>query len=138
MVEADLMNVSHDHLTIPARVKTGFAVVGIVLATSCHSTPSKQQPCRSLGDGFRLVGPPHSADELEAFGKTFAARNPAAPQVPFAYGNKQWELMKSLMRPGDMFREVDNPMVGPGLPFPDGYALVRGKCVVAELYLGVP
>jgi hypothetical protein len=112
-----------------------FAILLSVLTASCQSTRSASEACQSLDGGFRVVGRSYSVGELEAIGKAFAAQNPAVPQVPFAYANRRWNHMKSLMQPGDTLREFDNPMVGPGLPTPDGYVLMRGQCVIAMLGL---
>jgi hypothetical protein len=89
--------------------------------------------CDPLDETVRLSGPNLSLSELEAIGLSRAASNPKAPQVPWAYGNKNWLFLKALYRPGDQIRAYEQLWRPSGKPFAWGYALVRGQCVLGVL-----
>ena len=98
---------------------------------------SAKGSCEPLPSGYRLLAQNYSVSELESLGLRFAARNPAVPQVPFAYAHRGWIQMRDLYRPGDELREFDSPHLGPGGSSPDGFVLMRGKCMISFMGLRI-
>ena len=82
---------------------------------------------------LQLVGQPLSVSQMETAGLKYAARNPKAPQVPFAYGNKTWRSLKAQYRLGDKFFAYTETLPPSTAPYARGYALVRGKCVIGSI-----
>ena len=102
--------------------------IGLIL----FALPSLGQPnpgCAVLAKDFRVYGPELNLAQTESIGKTLAAKNPAVPQVPFAYGYKHWVQLKTLYQAGDVFRQYDGPRRSDGSPIAGGYVLMRGSCV---------
>ena len=97
---------------------------------SCEA--AEPPPCQAA-DAIRFSGPDLSIPQMEAIGLKYAARNPKAPQVPFAYGNKDWLWLKAQYRSGDRFVAYEQLWPPSGKPFAWGYALVRGQCVIGLL-----
>lgn len=86
--------------------------------------------CEPIDARVRLEGPVLTIAQVEEIGIRYAARNPKAPQVPFAYGNDRWLQLKALYRPGDVIRAYAQSWKPGDRPFAEGYALIRGKCVL--------
>ena len=103
----------------------------LLLLVACAEV-SEATPCHR-SDALRFIGPDFSISQMEAIGLEYAARASKAPQVPFAYGNKDWLSLKAQYRPGDRFVAYEQLWPKSGKPFAWGYALVRGKCVVGLL-----
>ena len=110
------------------------AIVALIFATSCAHGASTTQ-CDLPDPSIRFYGPSLSVTELEQIGREFAAKNPAAPQVPFAYGHKNWQWLKAQYQAGDRIQAFEGPQGHDGNPFAWGYALLRGKCLVGLLTL---
>jgi len=89
--------------------------------------------CEQPDPTMRFHGPDLSLQDLERVGLEFAARNPKAPQVPFAYAHRNWVWLKAQYRPGDRLVAFEGPQGHDGQPFAWGYALVRGPCLVGLL-----
>ena len=102
-------------------------------AFSLTSVEAAEPRCDPVGESMRLIGPNLSLQELETIGLVIAARNPDAPQIPWAYGNKDWLALKGLHRPGDEIRAYEELWLPSGKPFAWGYALLRGKCILGAL-----
>ena len=79
---------------------------------------------------------PISIDSLERVGINFAKRNPAAPQFPFAYANKDWLRVRALHKSGDRFLPYKYTWANGGT-LSTGYALMRGPCLVTVLGLSI-
>src|SRR5690348_4263055 len=120
-------------------LKYVVVVVICVLVSACSVRRDDQMACQNIGPLIPSTRT-FTAAELDAVGMAAAKENPAVPQVPFAYGNKQWEQLKAIARPSDTFRTFDIPGVGhaPSSEFPDGILLMRGNCVVGLLGLVQP
>ena len=103
----------------------------LVLATA-QSLAAESSSCQE-SDAIRLSGPNLSIQQMEALGLKYAARNPKAPQVPFAYGNKDWLWLKAQYLSGDRFVAYEQLWPPSGKAFAWGYALVRGQCVLGLL-----
>ena len=101
----------------------------LVLAPCARAEPH----CDPIDDSVRLSGPNLSLTQLEQIGLAYAAKNPKAPQVPWAYGNKNWLLLRSLYQPGDQIRAYEQLWRPSHQPFAWGYALIRGQCVLGAL-----
>ena len=105
------------------------ATVALIFSTSCAHGAVKTR-CDLPHQSIRFYGPSLSVMELEQLGREFAAKNPAAPQIPFAYAYQNWEWLKAHHQPGDRIQEFEGPRGHDGKPFAWGYALLRGKCLV--------
>jgi hypothetical protein len=97
---------------------------------------STQQFCRDRGSTVFLHGPLRSISDLEEEGLDYAARNPAAPQVPFAKANSSWQELRDAYRPGDVIR-ASFTRGFEGRVHTTGYALSRGGCVVHHMTLSI-
>lgn len=106
-------------------------VAASMFATTCSAGQGDKHACQNLGP-FIPSTRTFTAAQLDAIGMAAARQNPAVPQVPFAYANKQWEELKAIARPGDTFRTFDNRDVrsDPSTNFPEGILLMRGNCVI--------
>lgn len=93
--------------------------------------------CDPIDETIRPHGPNLSLAELERIGLDRAKTNPAAPQVPWAYGHGDWLLLKAMYRRGDQIRAYEQRWRPGGKPFSWGYALVRGQCVLGSLTTGM-
>ena len=112
--------------------------IGLFLLFSLGSaSASETLKCELPGKGIRVFGPNLTTQQLEQIGVTFAAGNPAQPQVPFSRANKAWLVLKNAARPGDVVRSYDGPRGHDGNPISGGYILMRGACVVARITLWV-
>jgi len=109
-----------------------IAGVALLLAASC-AIAGTDEGCERPDPTMRFHGPDLSVAELERIGQSFAARNPKAPQVPFAYAHKNWVWLKGQYRPGDRLVAFEGPRGHNAQPFAWGYALLRGKCSVGLL-----
>ncbi|MEA9554479.1 hypothetical protein VC273_00620 [Xanthomonas nasturtii] len=107
-----------------------FTCLLIFTAGSAAAAPAAT--CQE-SDNLRLDGLPLSTLQMEEIGLKYAAANTKAPQVPFAYGNKEWLWLKKQYRSGDYFVAYEQLWPASGKPFAWGYALVRGKCVLGVL-----
>ncbi|WP_242628770.1 hypothetical protein [Xanthomonas oryzae] len=104
-----------------------------MLIFSAGSTAAAPAATCQESDNLRFDGLPLSSVQMEEIGLRYAAKNIKAPQVPFAYGNKDWLWLKEQYRPGDYFLAYEQLWPASGKPFASGYALVRGKCVLGVL-----
>ena len=104
-----------------------------VLLAASSAQAAEPDSCELAGHNNRLIGPELSLDDLEQIGLRYAARNPRAPQVPFAYGNQKWLQLKSLYRAGDRIYAYEQLWPPSGKPFSWGYALVRGNCILGAI-----
>ena len=108
-------------------VVSALALVPINVAGAASTTCERADPTT------RFSGPDLSLTDLERIGYTLAASDPDAPQVPFAKAHKDWLWFKAQHRPGDRILAFEGPRGHDGLPFAQGYALLRGHCVVGLL-----
>ncbi|ASK90167.1 hypothetical protein XAUB_16910 [Xanthomonas citri pv. aurantifolii str. ICPB 11122] len=111
-----------------------FTCLLILTASSAIAAPAAT--CQE-SDNLRFDGFPLSIVQMEQIGLTYAAKNTKAPQVPFAYANKDWLWLKEQYRPGDYFLAYEQLWPASGKPFASGYALVRGRCVLGVLSIRV-
>ena len=110
-----------------------FAIAAMLTASSCAAAGPTER-CQPLGASYRVYGPQLSIPQIEKIGVELAAENPAAPQVPFAFGNKNWQELKALYQAGDAFRAFDGPRwTDSDLPIAGGYMLLRGNCVIGQM-----
>jgi hypothetical protein len=109
-----------------------YLILSVLLAASSvqAAVPAR---CELVGSNNRLTGQAISLDELERIGLRYASRNPRAPQVPFAYGNKTWVQLKGLYREGDQIYAYEQLWPPSGKPFSWGYALVRKRCILGVI-----
>ncbi|WP_407470377.1 hypothetical protein ABFU55_00160 [Xanthomonas campestris pv. raphani] len=107
-------------------------VAGLLILTAGSVAAAQTAICQE-SDKLRLDGLPLSIVQMEQIGVTYAAKNTKAPQVPFAYGNKDWLWLKKQYRSGDYFVAYEQLWPVSGKPFAWGYALVRGQCVLGVL-----
>ncbi|MCS3748214.1 hypothetical protein FHY18_003847 [Xanthomonas arboricola] len=107
-------------------------VTGLLIFTAGSVAAAQTTTCQE-SDNLRLDGLPLSIVQMEEIGLKYAATSTKAPQVPFAYGNKDWLWLKKQYRSGDYFVAYEQLWPASGKPFAWGYALVRGKCVLGVL-----
>lgn len=107
-------------------------VAGLLILTAGSVAAAQTAICQE-SDKLRLDGLPLSIVQMEEIGLKYAAANKKAPQVPFAYGNKDWLWLKKQYRSGDYFMAYEQLWPASGKRFAWGYALVRGKCVLGVL-----
>ena len=86
-------------------------------------------------ENVRLVGPALTVQQMEDIGLRYAARNPRAPQVAFAYGNSEWLALRGKFRDGDRFVASEEFFGKNQRTFGWGYALVRGRCLLGIIRL---
>ncbi|MCC5091482.1 MULTISPECIES: hypothetical protein [Xanthomonas] len=107
-------------------------VTCLLILTASSAAAAPAATCQE-SDNLRFDGLPLSIVQMEQIGVTYAAKNTKAPQVPFAYGNKDWLWLKKQYRSGDYFVAYEQLWPVSGKPFAWGYALVRGQCVLGVL-----
>jgi hypothetical protein len=110
-----------------------ISLILLLFLTARSAQATDQIGCERVGHNNRLSGTALSLRELEQIGLRYAADNPRAPQVPFAYGNKSWLQLKSLYREGDRIYAYEQLWPPSGKPFSWGYALVRGSCILGVI-----
>ena len=100
---------------------------GLVMLTGMANAAERCQPVDAR---FEITGRDISLLEMERIGLEKARSNPAAPQVPWAYGHNNWLTFKSAFRPGDRVRPYSQAFKLGEKPYQWGYALFRGNCLV--------
>ncbi|WP_082925697.1 hypothetical protein [Xanthomonas nasturtii] len=107
-------------------------VTCFLILTANNAAAAPAATCQE-SDNLRFDGLPLSIVQMEEIGVKYAAANTTAPQVPFAYGNKDWLWLEKPYRSGDYFVAYEQLWPVSGKPFAWGYAIVRGKCVLGVL-----
>ena len=109
-----------------------ISAICAILISGC-ATAHDPVSCKAPDPTTKIFGPELSAQDVEKIGIEMAAKNPEVPQVAFAYGNRNWEQLKSQYEPGDKFRQFEGPSYSDGRPIAGGYILLRGGCVVGQI-----
>jgi hypothetical protein len=109
-------------------LRTALTIAIGLLAIS--GTTNATEKCRSVDRRFEVTGPSISLAEMERIGLEKARSRPAAPQVPWAYGHKDWLTFRSTFRPEDRILPYSQTFLLGERPYQWGYALFRGKCLL--------